>query len=154
MPIPPKPTLNQAQSQAQNLTPEGLANQLFDAAISQALAQNVSVPSEAARWVIQFLTSALFYAVKKDLHADVRTPHGLSPSRNSYRWDEIGSYIVSTVRLPESFTATLAVRYETLVYSSIEGQWNFDASGVQSSTGDEADYAHAAACDRVMARIQ
>ena len=63
MPIPPKPTLNQAQSQAQNLTPEGLANQLFDAAISQAMAQKVSDPREAARWVIQFLASALFYAV-------------------------------------------------------------------------------------------
>lgn len=41
------------------LTPERLANQLFDA----ALTQNMGDPSEVARRVIEFLTSSLFYAV-------------------------------------------------------------------------------------------
>jgi hypothetical protein len=50
-------------NQVPGLTPDGLANQLFDAAISQAFAQKVSDPREAARHVIQFLTEALFYAV-------------------------------------------------------------------------------------------
>jgi len=51
---------NQAQ---QGLTPDGLANQLFDAAIAQAFAQNVSDPREAARRVIIFLTEAIVYAI-------------------------------------------------------------------------------------------
>lgn len=41
------------------LTPERLANQLFDA----ALTQNMGDPSEVARRVIEFLASSLFYAV-------------------------------------------------------------------------------------------
>ena len=41
------------------LTPDGLANQLFDLAIQQ----NMKDPREAARLVIEFLTSSLFYAV-------------------------------------------------------------------------------------------
>lgn len=41
------------------LSPDGLANQLFDL----ALAQNTADPRAAAGQVIQFLTSALFYAV-------------------------------------------------------------------------------------------
>ena len=50
-------------NQAQGLTPDGLANQLFDAAIAQAFAQNVSDPREAARRVIIFLTEAIVYAI-------------------------------------------------------------------------------------------
>ena len=41
------------------LTPDGLANQLFDLAIQQ----NMKDPREAARLVIEFLTASLFYAV-------------------------------------------------------------------------------------------
>jgi hypothetical protein len=41
------------------LSPEGLANQLFDAAILQYRTD----PREAARRVIEFLTEALLYAV-------------------------------------------------------------------------------------------
>ena len=54
----------------QGLTPEGLANQLFDAAVSQALSQNITDPRDAARRVVGFLTDALFYALtstKNDL---------------------------------------------------------------------------------------
>lgn len=50
-------------NQAQLLTPEGLANQLFDVAMSQAIAQKVTDPREAARRVVGFLTDALFYAI-------------------------------------------------------------------------------------------
>jgi hypothetical protein len=45
------------------LTPDGLANQLFDAAITQAFAQNQNDPREAARRVIIFLTEAIVYAI-------------------------------------------------------------------------------------------
>lgn len=41
------------------LTPDGLANQLFDA----AFVQNPTDPRKAARQVIEFLGAALFYAV-------------------------------------------------------------------------------------------
>lgn len=41
------------------LSPQGLANQLFDA----SLAQNMTDPREAARQVIVFLIEALVYAV-------------------------------------------------------------------------------------------
>lgn len=44
---------------AQMLSPDGLANQLFDAAIMQYKGD----PREAARQVIVFLTEALIYAV-------------------------------------------------------------------------------------------
>lgn len=57
-------------NKAQGLTPDGLANQLFDVAIAQALAEKISDPREAARRVIAFLTESLFYAVsstKNDL---------------------------------------------------------------------------------------
>lgn len=57
-------------NQAQGVTPEGLANQLFDAAVSQALSQNITDPREAARRVVGFLTDSLFYALastKNDL---------------------------------------------------------------------------------------
>ena len=50
-------------NQAQGLTPEGLANQLFDAAIAQALGQNMTDPREAGRRVVGFLTDSLFYAL-------------------------------------------------------------------------------------------
>jgi len=55
--------MNPSDPVAQGLTPDGLANQLFDAAMGQAMAQKVTDPREVARRVIEFLTSALFYAV-------------------------------------------------------------------------------------------
>jgi len=45
------------------LTPDGLANQLFDAAITQGFALNQTDPREAARRVIIFLTEAIVYAI-------------------------------------------------------------------------------------------
>ena len=57
-------------NQPQGLTPDGLANQLFDAAVAQALSQNITDPREAARRVVGFLTDALFYSLtstKNDL---------------------------------------------------------------------------------------
>jgi hypothetical protein len=50
-------TLNTPSSQ-QSLSPDQLANQLFDVA-----AQHQSDPREAARQVIVFLTSSLIYAI-------------------------------------------------------------------------------------------
>ena len=48
----------------QGLTPEALANQLFDAAITQGLTQNRTDPREAGRRVVGFLADAIFYALK------------------------------------------------------------------------------------------
>jgi hypothetical protein len=53
------PTPNPTDPNVNMLSPDGLANQLFDAAIQQYKTD----PREAARRVIQFLTEALFYAV-------------------------------------------------------------------------------------------
>src|SRR5574342_217860 len=59
------PNQNPNQNPSQNpneqkgLTPDGLAGQLFDVAISQ----NPSDPRGAARQVVDFLASALFYAI-------------------------------------------------------------------------------------------
>lgn len=50
---------NPSDPSAQMLSPDGLANQLFD----QVVVQYKSDPREAARQVIQFLTQALFYAI-------------------------------------------------------------------------------------------
>lgn len=61
-PTPTKPPSNPNQA-PQGLTPEGLANQLFDAALSQAVSQNVKDPREAGRWVARFLADALYYAI-------------------------------------------------------------------------------------------
>ena len=47
-----------ADPRTQDLSPQGLTNQLFDAASRQT-----TDPREAARRVIAFLTEALFYAV-------------------------------------------------------------------------------------------
>jgi len=47
----------------QGLTPQGLAGQLFDAAMTQALAQNMTDPREAGRWVSRFLADALYFAI-------------------------------------------------------------------------------------------
>ena len=58
-------------NQPQGLTPEGLANQLFDAAIAQAMAQNMNDPREAARRVIIFLSEALVYAISSTAGDDV-----------------------------------------------------------------------------------
>ena len=48
----------------QDLTPEVLATQLFDAAFAQGLAQNMTDPREAGRRVVGFLADSLFYALK------------------------------------------------------------------------------------------
>lgn len=53
----PTPTMNDPN--AQMLSPEGLANQLFDVAAMQYK----GAPREAAGHVIQFLLQSLFYAV-------------------------------------------------------------------------------------------
>lgn len=47
----------------QGLSPESLASQLFDAAMSQGMAQGMTDPRQAARRVVGFLTDALFYAL-------------------------------------------------------------------------------------------
>lgn len=52
MPTPNDP------NQGQSLTPEGLANQLFDIG-----AQNIHDPREVGRRVVGFLTESLFYAL-------------------------------------------------------------------------------------------
>lgn len=90
----------------------------------------------------------------KDLVVDARTRHKPKPTSASYRWDEIGNYVVSTVRLSDSIAEAVDARYETLVYSCVEGAWDFDGSGEQRVTEAEADTAHAAACDRMRGRIQ
>ena len=90
----------------------------------------------------------------KDLVVDARERRKPKPSSNSYRWDEIGSYVVSTIRLSDFMAAAVDARYETLVYSCVEGAWDFDGSGVQSVTEAEANAAHVAACDRMRGRIQ
>lgn len=74
--------------------------------------------------------------------------------KNAYRWDEIGGYIVSTIRLPRSLAASTGTLYETLVYSRAEGAWDADGSGVQSATEVEANAVHDAACDRIRGKIQ
>lgn len=53
------PNPSPSDPNAQMLSPDGLANQLFDAAVLQYKTD----PREAARRVIQFLSEALFYAV-------------------------------------------------------------------------------------------
>ena len=85
---------------------------------------------------------------------DDRAARKPTPTRDSYRWDEIGNYVVSTVRLPAAMAEIVGARYETLVYSCVDGAWDFDDSNVQSVTEAEADAAHAAACDRTRGRIQ
>lgn len=77
-----------------------------------------------------------------------------SPSRNSHRWDEIGGYVVSTVRLPKVTAEFTGLYYETLVYSLVEGRWDADNQGVQSANEAEANEEHLAACARVRGRIQ
>ena len=47
----------------QGLTPEGLASQLFDAAMNQGMAQGMTDPRQAARRVVGFLTDSLFHAL-------------------------------------------------------------------------------------------
>lgn len=49
-----------AQQAQQGLTPDGLATQLFDAAL---MLNKMSDPREAAQHVIGFLTESLFYAI-------------------------------------------------------------------------------------------
>jgi hypothetical protein len=90
----------------------------------------------------------------KGLVVDASTRHKPKPAPNSYRWDEIGSYVVSTVRLSDSIAEAVDARYETLVYSCAEGAWDFDGSGVHSETQAKADDAHEALCNRVRGRIQ
>jgi hypothetical protein len=78
-----------------------------------------------------------------------------SPNRqNNFRWDEIGGYVVSTIRLPEEIAAASGAAYETLVYSRVSGAWDIDDDGVQTDTEAEANVAHDAACVRLRGRIQ
>ena len=63
MTTPMTPTKPSDPNQAQGLTPESLANQLTDAAMAQAFAQNVTDHREVGRRVVGFLTDSLFYAV-------------------------------------------------------------------------------------------
>jgi hypothetical protein len=51
--------MNPSDGTTKDLTPDGLANQLFDAAFLQYR----SDPREAARTVIRFLTETVIYAV-------------------------------------------------------------------------------------------
>ena len=76
-------------------------------------------------------------------------------SKNAYRWDEIGSYVISTIRLPfpEAWSAALGARYETLVYAKTFDMWDVDSLGVQSVDTAAADVAHDAACARIRRRI-
>ena len=94
------------------------------------------------------------FVVVKDLVIDARERRKPKPTANSYRWDEIGNYVVSTIRLSDTMAEAVNARYETLVYSCVEGAWDFDGSGEQSVTEAEADTAHAAVCDRMRGRIQ
>jgi hypothetical protein len=80
-------------NQGQGLTPDGLANQLFDAAIAQAMAQNMSDPREAARRVIIFLTEALVYAISSTTGDDVARKALLK---------NVGETIISAPQLPGS----------------------------------------------------
>lgn len=90
----------------------------------------------------------------RKLVVDARERRKPTPNPNSYRWDEIGNYVVSTVRLSDSIAEAVDARYETLVYSRVEGAWDFDGSCVQSETQAKADDAHEALCNRVRGRIQ
>lgn len=87
------------------------------------------------------------------VRVDERERYKPSPNRDSYRWDEIGGYVVSTIKLPSSIAAAVDALYETLVYSCSDGAWDADGSGVQSATQADADEAHEAACDRIRGRI-
>jgi len=83
-----------------------------------------------------------------------RLPYRPTPNRaNNHRWDEIGGYVISTIRLPVSIAVAVDASYETLVYALVDGRWDADGSGVQSESEAEADAAHAAARDRIRGRI-
>ena len=56
------------------------------------------------------------------------------------RRDEVGRYVVSTVRLPDGV-------YETMVRNP-QGEWDFDESGVHSSDEKEANTRHEEAMER------
>jgi hypothetical protein len=88
------------------------------------------------------------------MKVDVRTRRRPSRGQNSYRWDEIGGYLVSTIRLSDAVAAVTGQRFETLVYSIAAGEWDVDDSGVQSPSESAADAAHAAACARITDRMQ
>jgi hypothetical protein len=85
---------------------------------------------------------------------DERWLHRPRPNReNTYRWDVIGGYVVSTIKFSASLSVANEAFYETLVYSCVEGKWDVDGTGVHSMTEAEADAAHVAACDRIRGRI-
>ena len=73
----------------QGLTPDSLAEQLFNIAISQ----NTKDPHEAGRQVIEFIASSLFYAIKMTKNdivvfltdAIIRVIHASSPDDSSRR---------------------------------------------------------------------
>jgi hypothetical protein len=85
---------------------------------------------------------------------DARTRRRPSPNRNSYRWDEIGGYVISTIRLPDEYVKATGQRFETLIYSLAAGEWDVDGSGVQTTSESAADAAHAEACALIRARVQ
>ena len=80
-------------NQPQGITPEGLANQLFDLSIAQAFAENQSDPREAARRVIMFLTEALVYAISSSAGDDVARKAMLK---------DIGERIIAASPIPGS----------------------------------------------------
>ena len=80
-------------NQAQGLTPDGLASQLFDAAMAQAMTQGMNDPREAARRVIIFLTEALLYAISATA--------GDEPARKALL-KNVGETIISAPPLPGS----------------------------------------------------
>jgi hypothetical protein len=77
--------------------------------------------------------------------------HRPSPNDSSHRWDEIGNYIISTVRFCDSIAEANGARYETLTYSIVDGEWR---DGIQSETREQADVAHVAACALIRENIQ
>lgn len=88
------------------------------------------------------------------MKVDTKERYRPRPNQNSYRWDEIGAYVVSTIRYPAALAEANGAGFETLVYSMVDGMWDPDKSGVQSDTEAEAAAAHQAACDRIRGRIQ
>lgn len=85
-----------------------------------------------------------------DVQDQLRRPR---PGPNSYRWDEIGPYIVSTIHLPALLRDVTGAAYETLI-SAVADRWDAIGDGVHTDTQARADDAHDAACERARARIQ
>lgn len=88
------------------------------------------------------------------MKVDTNDRHRPRPGKNSYRWDEIGGYVVSTIRFPPLVAEANGANFETIVYSMTAGEWDYDRSGVHSNTEAEADAAHQAVCDQIRGKIQ